>query len=44
MEKFSQFYWDLFIEKKSCLCSKLGKQFIVHGRAEESEIRGCSDV
>ena len=32
------------LKKNSCSCSKLGKQFIVYGRAEESEIRGCSDV
>tara|TARA_B110001454_G_scaffold195091_1_gene197124 strand:- start:144 stop:1205 length:1062 start_codon:yes stop_codon:yes gene_type:complete len=32
------------VKKNNCSCSKLGKQFIVYGRAEESEIRGCSDV
>jgi len=27
-----------------CKCGKLGKYFIVHGRAEKAEIRGCSDT
>tara|TARA_B100000686_G_C16782380_1_gene972833 strand:- start:833 stop:1894 length:1062 start_codon:yes stop_codon:yes gene_type:complete len=27
-----------------CQCGLLGKQFLVHGRAEQSEIRGCSDT
>jgi len=27
-----------------CKCGLKGKYFIVHGRAKESEIRGCSDV
>ena len=27
-----------------CQCGLLGKHFLVHGRAEQSEIRGCSDT
>ena len=32
------------IDNKLCRCSLKGTRFIVHGRAEHSEIRGCSDV
>ena len=34
---------EILINKK-CSCAKHGKSFLVHGRAEKSEIRGCSDV
>ena len=27
-----------------CKCGQLGKYFIIHGRAEKAEIRGCSDT
>ena len=27
-----------------CKCGKLGKYFVIHGRAERAEIRGCSDT
>ena len=27
-----------------CKCGLKGKYFLVHGRSEKSEIRGCSDV
>ena len=27
-----------------CNCKKLGKYFLIHGRAEKAEIRGCSDT
>jgi hypothetical protein len=27
-----------------CKCGNLGKYFIIHGRAERAEIRGCSDT
>ena len=29
---------------KKCECFKEGKQFIIHGRALKSELRGCSDT
>ena len=32
------------IDNKLCRCSLKGTRFIIHGRAEHSEIRGCSDV
>lgn len=32
------------VDSKNCECSKKGKSFLVHGRAEKSEIRGCSDT
>jgi len=32
------------VKNKKCSCKSLGKQFLVHGRVENSEIRGCSDV
>ena len=28
----------------NCNCGKSGKYFLVHGRAKEAEVRGCSDV
>ena len=27
-----------------CKCGRLGKYFIIHGRTERAEIRGCSDT
>ena len=27
-----------------CKCGRLGKYFIIHGRAERADIRGCSDT
>ena len=32
------------VKNKKCSCRSLGKQFLVHGRVENSEIRGCSDI
>ena len=32
------------VEEKYCKCGIKGKCFVVHGRAKEAEIRGCSDV
>ncbi len=32
------------IIKKKCKCNKFEKSFIVYGRMEKSEIRGCSDT
>ena len=32
------------IPECKCDCSYKGKHFLVHGRAKESEVRGCSDV
>ena len=32
------------IDEKDCKCRMKGKHFLVHGRAKESEIRGCSDA
>ena len=32
------------ISDKKCDCSKKGTRFLVHGRVEEAEIRGCSDI
>jgi len=32
------------IGEKNCKCGLKGKYFIVHGRAKEAEIRGCSDI
>ncbi len=32
------------IQNKNCSCSINGKRFLVHGRAEKAEIRGCSDT
>jgi phenylacetate-coenzyme A ligase PaaK-like adenylate-forming protein len=28
----------------NCKCGLKGKYFLVHGRAKEAEVRGCSDV
>ena len=32
------------VGEDNCKCGKKGKYFLVHGRAKEAEIRGCSDV
>jgi len=32
------------VKDKNCECSLKGKRFLVHGRAKESEVRGCSDI
>ena len=32
------------INEENCKCRLKGKHFLVHGRAKEAEIRGCSDV
>ena len=32
------------IGEDTCKCGVNGKYFLVHGRAKESEVRGCSDV
>jgi phenylacetate-coenzyme A ligase PaaK-like adenylate-forming protein len=32
------------IQSTKCSCSIEGKRFLVHGRAEKAEIRGCSDT
>ena len=32
------------IQTTRCKCSIKGKRFLVHGRAEKAEIRGCSDT
>jgi len=32
------------IEPNNCNCSINGKRFLIHGRIQEAEIRGCSDV
>ena len=32
------------IGEDNCKCGKKGKYFLVHGRAKEAEIRGCSDA
>ena len=32
------------VSEKKCKYSAKGKHFIVHGRAEQAEIRGCSDA
>ena len=32
------------IDDGKCDCSLKGKRFLVHGRAEQSEVRGCSDI
>ena len=32
------------IDKKKCKCGLKGKFFLVHGRAKQAEIRGCSDT
>ena len=32
------------VNMNNCRCGLKGKHFLVHGRAEESDIRGCSDT
>ena len=32
------------IGEDDCKCGLKGKHFLVHGRAKQAEIRGCSDV
>ena len=32
------------VSQKKCKCSMKGTKFLIHGRTEKSEIRGCSDV
>ena len=32
------------IEENKCKCGLKGKHFLVHGRAKNTETRGCSDV
>jgi hypothetical protein len=32
------------IDRTKCNCALEGKRFLIHGRAERAEIRGCSDV
>ena len=32
------------VKDNNCDCRLKGKRFLVHGRAEQSEIRGCSDT
>jgi len=32
------------VNDQRCECSSRGTRFLVHGRAKESEIRGCSDI
>jgi phenylacetate-coenzyme A ligase PaaK-like adenylate-forming protein len=32
------------IDRTKCNCTLEGKRFLIHGRAEKAEIRGCSDV
>ena len=32
------------VGENDCVCGKGGKYFLIHGREEKSEIRGCSDV
>ena len=32
------------IGNDDCKCGRLGKYFVIHGRAEKAEIRGCSDT
>ena len=32
------------IGEDDCKCGLKGKYFLVHGRAKEAEIRGCSDI
>ena len=32
------------IGEDNCKCGKKGKYFKVHGRAENAEVRGCSDT
>ena len=32
------------VGQDNCKCGLKGKYFLVHGRAKQAEIRGCSDV
>ena len=32
------------VGQDNCKCGLKGKYFLVHGRAKEAEIRGCSDI
>ena len=32
------------VNVNNCRCGLKGKHFLVHGRVEESDIRGCSDI
>ena len=32
------------IDEKKCKCLLNGKKFLVHGRVEKAEVRGCSDT
>ena len=32
------------VDRPNCRCSIQGKRFLIHGRIEEAEARGCSDV
>ena len=32
------------VDNRNCECNSRGKSFLVHGRALQSEIRGCSDI
>ena len=32
------------VDDDNCECSSQGTRFLVHGRAKQSEIRGCSDT
>ena len=32
------------VKDNNCDCGPKGKRFLVHGRAKQSEIRGCSDT
>ena len=39
-----EFYINEIIGIDDCKCGNLGKYFLIHGRAERAEIRGCSDT
>ena len=32
------------IDRKKCKCSHEGTRFLIHGRTQKAEIRGCSDT
>ena len=32
------------VDETNCKCGLGGKKFLVHGRVEKAEIRGCSDI
>ena len=32
------------VEREKCKCDLNGKRFLIHGRLEQAEIRGCSDI